>query len=75
VYQQIERVMSMHRELQRYLNAGQLVEIIYIDRRGQTSKQTLRLHAMTDDRVKAYCFARRANRVFTIANILAVAPV
>lgn len=65
----------MHRELHRYLSAGQLVEIIYLDRHGRTNKRTLWLQAITYDRVKAYCFARRANRVFLIDNILAVQPV
>jgi predicted DNA-binding transcriptional regulator YafY len=62
-------------DLQRYMNSGHLVEIIYLDRRGRTSKRTVRIHEISSGRVKAYCFARRAFRVFSVDNILAVAPV
>ncbi|MBO8162360.1 MAG: WYL domain-containing protein [Brevibacillus sp.] len=65
----------MQRDLERCLANNQLVEIIYMDRRGQTSKRVLRLYAIEGDKVKAYCFTRRANRVFTLTNILAVLPV
>ncbi len=62
-------------ELQRYMNSGQLVEIIYLDRHGRTSKRTVRIHEISSGRMKAYCFARRAFRAFYVDNILAVAPV
>ncbi|WP_126428771.1 WYL domain-containing protein [Brevibacillus marinus] len=65
----------MQRELRKYLASGQLVDMIYLDRRGRMSKRRVRLHAITDGQVKAYCFARRAYRVFALANILAVQPV
>lgn len=64
----------MQHELQKYSVSGQLVEIIYLDRYGQTSKRTLRLHAVEGQSVKAYCLSRRAYRVFKIENILAVYP-
>lgn len=62
-------------DLQRYSNSGHLVEIIYLDRHGRASKRTVRIHEINSGRVKAYCFARRAFRVFYVDNILAVAPV
>lgn len=65
----------MHRELQRFFAGNQLVEIIYLDRHGKTSKRRLRIQAIQGGRIKAYCFTRRALRVFAIENILAVAPV
>ncbi len=61
--------------LKRYMSNSQLVEIIYLDRHGRTSKRTVRIHEISSGRVKAYCFARRAFRVFSVDNILAVAPV
>lgn len=64
----------MLRELQRYLDAGQLVDVIYLDRYGQTSKRTLRLRAIDGNRVKAFCLSRSAPRVFAIENILAIYP-
>jgi predicted DNA-binding transcriptional regulator YafY len=65
----------MTRELQRYLASNQLVEMIYIDRNGMASKRTVRLITITGGRVKAYCYTRHANRIFTIENILAIAPI
>ncbi|ELK39017.1 hypothetical protein D478_26334 [Brevibacillus agri BAB-2500] len=64
----------MLRDLQRYLAAGQLVDVIYLDRYGQTSKRTLRLRAIVGNRVKAFCLARSAPRIFAIDNILAIYP-
>lgn len=64
----------MQHELQKYSASGQLVEIIYLDRYGQTTKRTLRLHAVEEQSVKAYCLSRRAYRVFKIENILAIYP-
>lgn len=65
----------MQRELRKYLAAGQLVEMIYLDRCGRISKRRVRLQAITDCQVKAYCYTRRAYRVFTLDSILAVQPV
>lgn len=67
--------MNMVRELNKYLISGQLVEIIYLDRHGKTSKRRLKLHSIVNDQLKSYCYTRRAFRVFTIDNILAVSPV
>lgn len=65
----------MLREVEKYLRNGQLIEIIYLDRNGHTSKRTLRLHSIKDNQLKAYCLTRNAYRVFSIENILAVVPV
>ncbi len=64
----------MLRELQRYHTEQQVVDLIYISRTGQTSKRAVRIHSIDGERVKAYCYARRAYRVFLLSNILAVAP-
>lgn len=65
----------MLRDITKYMAYGQLIQIIYLDRNGNTSKRILRLHSIKDGQVKAYCLTRRAYRVFSIDNILAVAPV
>jgi predicted DNA-binding transcriptional regulator YafY len=36
-------------DLQRYMNSGQLVEIIYLDRHGRTSKRTVRIHEISSE--------------------------
>jgi predicted DNA-binding transcriptional regulator YafY len=67
-------VVRMLRELQRYYEQQQVVELIYLNRNGQASKRAVRIYAIDGVRIKAYCYARRAFRVFTIENILAVVP-
>ncbi|MFY0546368.1 WYL domain-containing protein [Brevibacillus sp. H7] len=64
----------MHRELQRYYAQQRVVDLIYVNRSGQTSKRAVRIHSIDGDRIKAYCFTRQAYRLFLVANILAVAP-
>ena len=66
---------NMLRELRRYMSTGQNVEIIYLDRNGKTSKRTLKLYAVDEQSVKAYCMSRCAPRVFKVESILAVYPV
>ncbi|MGO0062631.1 WYL domain-containing protein [Brevibacillus fluminis] len=65
----------MLRDLLRFMQQNQFIEIIYLDRHGKTSQRKLRLQSICGNQVKAYCFVRRANRVFQIDNILAAMPV
>lgn len=65
----------MKKELQRAIVQQQHIEIIYLGSQGSTSKRIIRPLEITGDRLKAYCLTRRAPRVFTIGNILAVQPV
>lgn len=65
----------MLRELQRYLSAGQLVEIIYLDKQGKLTQRKLKLFEMDNERVRAYCFTRHSIRSFIIKNILAISSV
>lgn len=62
-------------QLRKYLTLDQPIEMIYLDRYGKTSKRTVRFLELKADRIKAYCFCRRAPRVFSLENILAVQPV
>jgi predicted DNA-binding transcriptional regulator YafY len=70
----IQVVVQMLRELQRYHAQQQVVELIYVSRHGQTSKRAVRIHSVDGERIKVYCFARHAYRVLLISNILAVMP-
>ncbi|WP_134687283.1 WYL domain-containing protein [Brevibacillus migulae] len=65
----------MIKQLHKYMAAAQPVELIYLDRYGQTSQRMVRLLEMKNDHVKAYCMTRRAPRYFVIENILAINPV
>jgi predicted DNA-binding transcriptional regulator YafY len=67
-------VVKVLRELQRYQAQQQVVELIYLNRSGQISKRAVRIYSVDGERIKAFCYSRRAFRVFTIGNILAVVP-
>jgi len=51
------------------------VDIVYMDRAGQLSQRRVRLLRVGADHVWAYCYERRAVRMFSLANILAAMPV
>jgi predicted DNA-binding transcriptional regulator YafY len=65
----------MLRELQRYLAAGNPIELIYLDSRNRITKRVVRLLSIENDVAKAYCYTRRAPRTFQLGNILAVGPI
>ncbi|MGG1253299.1 WYL domain-containing protein [Brevibacillus agri] len=64
----------MVKELLRAVNQQQDIQIIYIDSTGQTTQRTIRPLTITDARLKAYCYTRKAPRVFIFDRILAVQP-
>ncbi|MDF2681144.1 MAG: hypothetical protein K0R47_2334 [Brevibacillus sp.] len=66
----------MIRELNRYWERQQIIEMIYLGKNGETSRRIVRILGLdaAGQRIKAYCYTRKAYRVFAIANILAVAP-
>jgi len=66
----------MIRELNRYWQRQQVIEMIYLDKNGETSRRIVRILQLdaAGQRLKAYCYTRKAYRVFAVANILAIAP-
>lgn len=54
---------------------GRDVEIIYQDGKGSITQRQIRVHAVKDGKVRAYCKTAKAFRVFSLASILAVQPV
>lgn len=64
----------MRKQLQRAISRQLQIQIIYLDRSGRTTMRRLRPLEIAGDRLKAYCFTRRAPRVFLIDNILALQP-
>ena len=64
----------MRKQLQRAISRQQQIRVIYLDRSGRTTMRRLRPLEIAGDRLKAYCFTRRAPRVFLIDNILALQP-
>lgn len=51
------------------------VEIIYIDRDDQISQRVIRVLAVTDMSIKAYCYSKRQFRTFKLENILSVGQI
>jgi predicted DNA-binding transcriptional regulator YafY len=51
------------------------VEIIYMSNDGTISQRKLRVLALNENQIKAYCFLRKKYRVFNLLNILSIAPV
>ncbi|MGN7469868.1 WYL domain-containing protein [Brevibacillus sp. SAFN-007a] len=64
-------------DLKKYRDRRQAVAIIYLNKRGQTSRRIIRILLLDEEagRLKAYCYTRKACRVFAIAGILALVPV
>ncbi|NRS51472.1 WYL domain-containing protein [Brevibacillus sp. HB2.2] len=67
----------MIQELRRYAARQQAVEIIYLKKDGEASRRTIRVVHIDGNKgsLKAYCYRRKAYRVFVLENILAIAPV
>ncbi|KLH97738.1 WYL domain-containing protein [Brevibacillus formosus] len=67
----------MIQELRRYTVRQQAVEIIYLKKDGEASRRTIRVVHIDVNKgsLKAYCYMRKAYRVFVLDNILAIAPV
>lgn len=67
----------MIRELSKYWERQQVFEMIYLGKNGETSRRIVRILELdaAGQRFKAYCYARKACRVFVVENVLAVAPV
>lgn len=57
--------------LKRAAKTGRPVEIIYMDEKGKITQRRIRIRALREDLVEAYCFERRGIRRFKRSNILA----
>ncbi|HZG55312.1 hypothetical protein [Paenibacillus sp.] len=63
---------DMRKTLEKY--AGQAVVIIYADRRHRMTKRRVRLLAVEEDRIQAFCLEKGAPRTFLTASVLAAEP-
>ena len=59
----------MHIELEKRI--GQVVTIIYADRRNGFTKRSIKLLAVDGNVAKAFCLERSAPRTFLVSSILA----
>lgn len=59
----------------RSFNEKKPIEIIYQSKDNSFSKRVILVRAMEETYIKAYCFEKRAIRIFRIDSILAAAPI
>lgn len=65
----------MNQLLNRSLNEGIAVEIIYLGKNNSFSKRNILVRAINDSYIKAFCLSKKQARIFKVESILAVAPV
>ena len=54
--------------------AGEIVVLIYADRRGAMTQRRVKMIAVEDGRVRAFCLERMAPRTFLADSVLAALP-
>jgi len=54
---------------------GKRVEMIYISADGELTQRRIKVLSVEQDRIRAYCYAAAAPRIFKRSNILAMQPV
>lgn len=57
------------------MERNQLVELMYLDSKGNISKRRVKVLKIQGDTFQAFCFKRNAKRTFIIENVLAFVPV
>lgn len=70
-----EEGTNVRSKLERYLNRGWIVELMYLSRIGEMSKRRVQIIKIQGDVFQAYCFKRNSKRTFLIENVLALVPV
>ena len=53
----------------------QLIELMYLDRKGNISKRRVKVLKVQGNLFQVFCFKRNAKRTFIIENVLAFVPV
>ncbi|KRG12536.1 hypothetical protein ACA30_08480 [Virgibacillus soli] len=62
----------MNNLLKRACNHKTPIQIIYIDSQNHLSQRTIKVLAITNTFIKAYCYSKRQFRTFKMENILSV---
>lgn len=65
----------MKEKLLKTMRYGQLMDVMYLSRRGEVTKRRIKVLKLQGESFQAYCFTRHAKRTFLIENILACIPV
>lgn len=65
----------MRINLMKCMERNQLVELMYLDSKGNISKRRVKILKIQGDTFQGFCFKRNAKRTFIIENVLAFVPV
>ncbi|MFD2616179.1 hypothetical protein [Terrilactibacillus laevilacticus] len=52
------------------MRKGDIIQLIYLDKKNNISQRTIRVIAVSDSYIKAYCYTKKAQRIFKKENIL-----
>jgi predicted DNA-binding transcriptional regulator YafY len=58
----------------KYMGRNQLVELMYMDSKGNISQRRVKVLKIQGDTIQVFCFKRNAKRTFLIDNVLAFVP-
>lgn len=61
--------------LQRSIETEDKLQLIYLSNAGSISQRVIKVLAVTDTSIKAYCYTKRQFRTFKLVNILSVGPI
>ena len=65
----------MRRNLMKCMERNQLVELMYMDSKGNISQRRVKVLRIQGDTFKVFCFKRNAKRTFIMDNVLACVPI
>ncbi|MGN7398612.1 hypothetical protein ACTHO0_02060 [Cytobacillus praedii] len=55
--------------------SGAILEMIYLDCKGDISQRRIKVLSVNEESFRAYCYIRMQQRTFKTSNILSVGPV
>lgn len=64
----------MRINLMKCMERNQLVELMYLDSKGNISKRRVKVLKIQGDTFQGFCFKRNSKRTFIIDNVLAYVP-
>lgn len=68
----IKEVRLMRRLLFSAAASGAILEMIYLDSKGNISQRRMKVLSVNEESFKAFCYVRKQQRTFKIINILSV---
>lgn len=59
----------------RAIDSQEKLEMIYLSNENKVSQRIIKVLAVSDASIKAYCYTKRQFRTFKLSNILSVGPI